>query len=121
MQDDQQLWAYIARLEQAIRESMERSDEIADIVAKLQDKGVQVSINCVAQIVTPDGVVLKAPGAESEEDFEGIDELLDDDDLDAVPMHLGEDEHAEASDAELRFEIDDGDRRFLDELGLRFD
>src|SRR5438094_89343 len=42
------LWGYIAKLEKAIKEVMESSPEIAELVEKIQGEGVEVSLNCIA-------------------------------------------------------------------------
>lgn len=98
--DEERLWSYIARLEKAIRASMEQSDEIAEIIALLQERGIQVTLNCVAQFVTPEGMVIRPPSAQGGEEGAGT---------------------AERPEGRLRFGLDESDRRFLDELGLRFD
>jgi hypothetical protein len=55
------LWAYIAKLEKVIKETMESSDEIAELVAKIQDEGIEVSLNCIALFSDPKGKTFTGP------------------------------------------------------------
>lgn len=55
------LWAYISRLERAIKDTMESSPEIAKLVEKIQAEGVEVSLNCIALFSDPNGRTFTSP------------------------------------------------------------
>src|SRR5437867_3848801 len=55
------LWAYISRLEKVIKETMECSPEIAELVEKIQAEGVEVSLNCIALFSDPSGRTFTSP------------------------------------------------------------
>lgn len=108
----QELWAVVARLEQAIRDTVENSEEINALVAQLQQAGVEIQLNCVAQItVRGDDVGDPPPGfLEADDDDDGFD-----------PIDFNGTDDSEDTEEELTFGVDDDDRRFLRNLGIRFD
>jgi len=55
---NRKIWAYIARLERAIKHRIESSEEIADLIIKIQAEGVEVSLNCIAFFSDPTGRTL---------------------------------------------------------------
>src|SRR4051812_1845300 len=59
------LWAYISKLEKVIKSTMESSEEIAELVSKIQDEGIEVSLNCIALFSDPKGKTFTGPMAES--------------------------------------------------------
>lgn len=59
------LWAYIAKLEKVIKQTMESSEEIAELVAKIQQEGIEVSLNCIALFSDPQGKSFTGPAAEA--------------------------------------------------------
>ena len=109
MPDNDKLKGYIAELEQVIRKMMEDSDEIAQLVAKIQEEGIQVTLNFLALFFDPSGnpFFLKHGAELAEADSEW-----------ALPSLGGASVRREPR---LNFKITDEDHDFLREIGLRFD
>lgn len=58
------LWAYISKLEKVIKSTMESNEEIAELVSKIQDEGIEVALNCIALFSDPKGKTFAGPMAE---------------------------------------------------------
>ncbi len=59
------LWALISKLERAIKDTMESSPEIADLVERIQAEGVEVSLNCIALFSDPRGRAFTSPAGKT--------------------------------------------------------
>ena len=123
------LWAYIAKLEKVIKQTMESSEEIAELVAKIQQEGIDVSLNCIALFSDPQGKSFTGPAAEAA-GFTGKN---------APPTGkkpparrgtkggkaaAGEKGKAAAGKGKAKkpeFKVTDADKEFLKNIGIRFE
>jgi hypothetical protein len=108
------LWAYISRLEKAIKETMESSAEIAELVEKIQAEGVEVSLNCIALFSDPKGRTFTSPAGKVVKGKRGR------------PGPKGKAKPGAASRKKdlarpPKLEINEKDREFLRSIGIRFD
>lgn len=106
------LWAYISRLEKAIKQTLESSAEIAEFVAKIQAEGVEVSLNCIALFSDPKGRTFTSPAGKI---LKGK----------RRPAPKGKQKPASRKKDLVRpapkLEINEKDREFLRSIGIRFD
>jgi hypothetical protein len=108
------LWAYIARLEKAIKETMESSPEIAALVEKIQAEGVEVSLNCIALFSDPHGRTFTSPAGK----------IVKGQKRRAGPRKKaspGRPKKEGAARPVPKLELSDKDREFLRSIGIRFD
>ena len=121
------LWAYIAKLEKVIKTTMESSEEISELVEKIQREGIEVSLNCIALFSDPKGRTFAGssggPGAAAaaaaaeaaKSGAKGRPRKAKK--TDKKPAAAGKGK----GKAKPEFKVTDADREFLKQIGIRFD
>ena len=99
MQDKEKIFEYIEKLSRILQETVHDSQEIEELLAKLREEGVTLQLNFVAMI----------SGKSVNFNVSKIAIESDDDDDDDTTVE------------ELRFEISDEDRKFLETLGISYE
>lgn len=116
------LWSYIARLEKVIKATMESSDEIAELVAKINGEGVDISINCIALFTDPAGKTFAGKGEDGKKAREPRKKKGR---KPAAPAARGTKSKRRAERRTgahaPKFEVTPEDHEFLKKLGIRFD
>lgn len=117
------LWAYIARLEKVIRSTMESSDEISDLVTKIQQEGVEVSLNCIALFSDSQGRSFTTPEAGRAFRTAQRKSRSSSKKTTKTGAKPASPERKEKARAKHRpeFRVTDADREFLKQIGIRFD
>ena len=118
------LWAYIAKLEKVIKSTMESSPEISELVEKIQKEGVEVSLNCIALFSDPSGKSFTGPGgAAAAAAAAAGKELTKKKPAGRRKPRTPKKKPADAKAKEPRpeFRVTDDDRKFLRDIGIRFD
>ena len=82
----------IQRLEKLIKETIENTPELSEIIEEIREEGIQVSLNFIAMFADKDGSPIVA------QQLTEMDE-----------------------ESELEFKITDSDREFLKGIGISFD
>jgi hypothetical protein len=128
---NKKLWAYIAKLEKVIKSTMESSEEISELVEKIQREGVEVSLNCIALFSDPNGRSFTGPDARAAAAAGAIEEAAKK--LRSVkgrsaggkgkkkPTARKAKPGAKGSKRKPDFRVTDADREFLKNIGIRFD
>ena len=126
------LWAYIAKLEKVIKSTMESSEEIAELVEKIQREGVEVSLNCIALFSDPEGRSFAGPNAEAAAAALGGHKAIDPKKKPGRKKKTPETTSTSKAGgkaaagkgkgkAKPEFKVTDADREFLRQIGIRFD
>jgi class 3 adenylate cyclase len=119
------LWAYIAKLEKVIKSTMESSEEISDLVEKIQGEGVEVSLNCIALFSDPNGKSFTGPEAERAARAAAAAASAAARKLRKLkgkkPTAKGEKKAPRARKKPADFKVTDADREFLKQIGIKFD
>jgi hypothetical protein len=116
------LWGFIAKLEKAIKEVMENSPEIAELVEKIQGEGVEVSLNCIALFSDLKGRSFTSPSGKITR--EGHKHAAEDPEKRAPAKGKRKTKKRKGAVAPspiAGLELNDKDREFLKSIGIRFD
>jgi hypothetical protein len=115
------LWAYIARLEKVIKATMEGSDEIADLVAKINNEGVDISINCIALFSDRSGRALTGEGRPEKKPRSGIRKKRTKPGGPAAAAGKGTKAGGRKEHPRVSFEVTPEDHEFLKGIGIKYD
>ena len=92
MQDKKKILRYITELSKILQDSVNESEEIQEILEKLREEGVGLSLNFVALISGK-----------------------------SVNFNLGQVPFTGGEEGEVKFEITDEDKKFLSSLGIVYE
>lgn len=118
------LWAYIARLEKVIKQTMESSEEISELVEKIQREGVEVSLNCIALFSDHEGRSFTGPDADraARAAAEAMAAGKAAQKKGKKPAARKKQTAAgKPAGAKADLHVTDADREFLRQIGIRFD